>query len=93
MDKRNGRGGGVAHPGHRKITQKFDIPRGIAQRMIEKLKLEGGTIDEETIYRFWCDPANAQQAKYKHPGRRVLAKEFNISEHYAELLINRFKNG
>lgn len=92
-DKRNGRGGNK-HPGHRKISQKFNISRGIAQNMIRTLQTEGNisiTVNEEEIYKFWANPENARQAKYKHPGIAVLAKEFNISECYATSLVTKFK--
>lgn len=94
--KANGRGGNT-HPGTSKIQNKFKLARGIVDRMLTKIKQDSSInivegYSKQAIYEYWSNPVNANQAKYKHPGRRDIAKTFNISEHIAEDLIKEFTN-
>lgn len=95
-DKSNGRGGNT-QPGKTKIMANFNIPRGVTQLIINKLKsdqdiqiLEG--YNKQEVFEYWSNPDNAQQAKYKHPGYRAIASHFNISVHTAKQLIQEFNS-
>lgn len=93
-NKANGRGGN-AHPGISKIQVKFNLSKSITERMLTRIKQDSNIkimegYNKEEIYKYWLNPINANQAKYKHPGRRDIAKTFNISEHLALDLIKEF---
>lgn len=94
-DKSNGRNGNC-HPGKTKIMNKFNLTRGVTQLMLKELKKDETIkikegINKNEIYKYWLDRSNSNQSKYKHPGRRDLAKTFNISSNLASELIKEFK--
>jgi len=94
-DKNNGRGS-CNHPGTVEIQTKFNLPRSIVDRMLIKIKEDKSieiieAYNKEEIYKFWLDSTNAGQLKYKHPGRRIISKKFNISEAKTKALIKEFK--
>jgi len=96
-DKRNGRGGN-AHPGKAKIMEKFNIPRGICQRMLAHLKAEDVDtveIDKQLIYEYWNDNSNvpeSNRSRWTHPGYRNISEQFNISYYQSKQLIKEFSN-
>lgn len=94
-NKANGRGG-HAHPGKVKLMKEFNLTRQVAQSMIKKMQADSSIsiiegYNKEEIYKYWSDCTNANQAKYKHPGRRDLSKTFGISDQHAEDLIKEFQ--
>lgn len=96
-DKRNGRGGN-AHPGQRKVSAKFNIPRSVCERMLAHLKteeLDTVEIDKQLIYEYWNDNKNVPESnrnRWSHPGYRNISQQFNISYYQSKQLIQEFKN-
>jgi len=94
-DKSNGRGG-CNHPGTVEIQHKFNLSRSIVDRMLLKIKEDSSiqTIEaynKEEIYKFWLNSNNVGQSKYNHPGKRIISKQFNISDVRAQSLIKEFR--
>jgi len=59
-------------------------------KQLQQEDLKPIEVDIKAIYKFWSNSNNSGQPKYKHPGKRIIAQHFNISDNYAKKVINQF---
>lgn len=93
--KHNG-DGGYKHPGPNIIIKTFPISIHSAKLFIEEYKqdqtiqvIEG--YNEQDIFDYWNNSANATDKRFKHPGRKKISKHFGLSELLVDKLLKKFK--